>query len=41
MTALEIRELLLAHRFAVEAENKRLEKKRKREQALTEPPTTL
>jgi len=41
MTTLEIKELLLAHRFAVEAENKRREKKRQREHALAEPPTTL
>jgi hypothetical protein len=41
MSALEVRELLLAHRFAVEAENKRREKKRQREQALAQSPTPL
>jgi hypothetical protein len=41
MTALEIRELLLAYRFVVEAERKRLEKKHQREQILTSPTTLL
>jgi hypothetical protein len=41
MSAVEVKELLLAHRFVMEAEKRRLEKKREREKALAEPPTPL
>jgi hypothetical protein len=34
MSTLEVKELLLAHEFTVEAEKRRLEKERKKSQAL-------
>ena len=34
MSSLEVRELLLAHEFTIEAEKRRLEKERKKSQAL-------
>jgi hypothetical protein len=43
MSTVEVKELFLAHQFIVEAERRRLQKKRERQKALTEtePPTTL